>query len=180
MSIIDDYSQLIVASKAFVAESTRNFIEVFRYGLSHRGIPARLYVDNGGAFTSAEVKEICMRLGIRHVAGTRYEAEGRGKIERWHRSLRNAWIRHLTAAECKSLTTLNESLVAYLNRYHARKLRSTGMSPMERWRSGSWVMRPLEGDHRHLFGKRRRRRVDRTGCVAVDTYLYEVSQALRG
>lgn len=182
ISIMDDYSRFILAGKVFFTENARNFLEVYREALCRRGIPHRVFVDNGGAFNAREVVELSLRLDLKHISGTPDDAPPRGKIERWHRSLRGSWVRKARQAKIRSLSALNQSLQVHIEEYNNRRHRTTGMTPHDRWLKGNWTFRPVQdkGSMRDIFGKRLRRRVDRAACVQVGNALYEVSQTLRG
>ena len=49
----------------------------------------RLLSDNGPAYLSKELKEFLKRKNIEHVRGAPYHPMTQGKIERWHRSMKN-------------------------------------------------------------------------------------------
>ena len=80
------------------AENTTAFLPVFKQAIARRGLPARLYVDNGANFRSQP------RARVRQA---RHRAHPRPTLpdERFFRTLRAAWLRHLTEATA-SLDTL--------------------------------------------------------------------------
>jgi hypothetical protein len=47
-----------------------------------------LYTDNGAGFTSHLMSDYLAVHGIRHILGTPYHPQGRGKIERFNRSIK--------------------------------------------------------------------------------------------
>ena len=49
----------------------------------------RLLSDNGSAYISGELKKFLKRQKIDHVRGAPYHPMTQGKIERWHRSMKN-------------------------------------------------------------------------------------------
>ena len=61
---------------------------VLRVAFQARGIPERLYVDNGAPYASRQLARICAVLGVRLIHSTPGRPQGRGKIERFFRTLR--------------------------------------------------------------------------------------------
>jgi len=49
----------------------------------------RLLSDNGSCYVSGELKDYLSERGIRHTRGAPYHPMTQGKIERYHRSLKN-------------------------------------------------------------------------------------------
>ena len=84
----------------------------FKNALIRRGLPQRLYVDNGAAYRSRHLALICARLGVVLVHARPYQPAGKGKIERWFRTLRAGWLAHRRCRRVlDSLQTLNRSLL---------------------------------------------------------------------
>ena len=72
-----------------------------------RGLPNRLIVDNGSAYKSSSLQEICARLEIRLIHCRPYEPEAKGKLERWHRTVRDQFINELNLSLIKNLEDIN-------------------------------------------------------------------------
>jgi transposase InsO family protein len=83
IAVLDDHSRLVVAARFVDAESTVRLEAVLRDAFQSRGIPARLYCDNGQIFTSRQLGRICAVLGVRLVHSAPGRPQGRGKIERF-------------------------------------------------------------------------------------------------
>merc|ERR1712034_136482 len=49
----------------------------------------RLLSDNGPAYVSGELREYLHDRGMRHTRGAPYHPQTQGKIERYHRSMKN-------------------------------------------------------------------------------------------
>jgi len=47
-----------------------------------RGIPRKLYVDNGSAFRSHHLEHICASLGMYFYMPSPYQPQGKGKVEK--------------------------------------------------------------------------------------------------
>src|ERR1700751_1765753 len=97
-AFIDDHSRAGMAARFGFAEDTIRLAAALRPALASRGIPAHAYVDNGSAFVDAWLLRACARLGIRLVHSQPGRPEGRGKIERFFRTVRGQFLAELTEA----------------------------------------------------------------------------------
>ena len=95
-TILDDYSRYIIAWKLFSTMSTGNVKETLDAALARAGAQQvqvkhrpRLLSDNGSCFVSGELKGYLSDKGIRHIRGAPYHPMTQGKIERYHRSMKN-------------------------------------------------------------------------------------------
>lgn len=66
--------------------------ETFRQALLKRGIPKKLFVDNGKVFQSQQLQLICARLGIAVSVARPYSPASKGKIERYFRTFRDQFL----------------------------------------------------------------------------------------
>jgi transposase InsO family protein len=95
-TILDDYSRYIIAwrlsSTMGAADVTRTLDEavektgVTDVRLRHR---PRLLSDNGPAYVSKELREYLTEKDISHTRGQPYHPQTQGKIERYHRTMKN-------------------------------------------------------------------------------------------
>ncbi|CAO0824858.1 transposase [Desulfarculales bacterium] len=63
-----------------------------RQTLLKRGLLRKLYLDNGSAFRFHHLEEIIASLGIALVHSSLYVPQGRGKIERFFRTVRSQFL----------------------------------------------------------------------------------------
>ncbi len=156
---------------------------MFRNALIRRGLPTRLYVDNGSAYRSRHLALVCARLGVALIHARAFQPAGKGKIERF-RTLRAGWLAHLDAPVMDSIEMLNRSLWAWIEgEYHHTPHRGLeGRTPLEQWALASGAVRypdaTLDLDDLFLFEARRRVYKDRT--VSLNGRLYEVDPLLVG
>ena len=61
---IDDATRIIPYATFTHAENTATFLPVFKQAILRRGLPARLYVDNGANFRSQQLALVCAKLGV--------------------------------------------------------------------------------------------------------------------
>ena len=66
--IIDDHSRVIPYAGYFPQADTRAFHQTLKEAIRRRGLPAKLYTDNGGPFVNDHTRIVCARLGIRLIA----------------------------------------------------------------------------------------------------------------
>jgi putative transposase len=95
-TVLDDHSRYILAyhlsptMKATDAEQTLKIAlhkaQIEKVKVYHR---PRLLSDNGSAYYSKDLAEFLTRWRIKHIYGTPYHPMTQGKIERWHRSMKN-------------------------------------------------------------------------------------------
>jgi len=95
-SVLDDYSRYIIAWKLFTTMATSDVKEVLDLAIEKTGVMGiavkhrpRLLSDNGPCYISAELKEYLGMHQIRHTRGAPYHPMTQGKIERFHRSMKN-------------------------------------------------------------------------------------------
>ena len=184
IAFIDDATRVIPFAAFAYSENTTAFLPVFKQAIARRGLTARLYVDNGASYRSQQLALVCAKLGIALIHARPYQPAGKGKIERFFRTLRAAWLRHLTPAATASLETLNRTLWAWVEgEYHLSPHRGLdGRTPLDQWAlAGANVRYPDPGtdlDDLFLFEARRRVMKDRT--VSLHGRLYEVDAHLVG
>ncbi len=184
IAFIDDATRVIPHSAFALAENTATFLPVLKQALLKRGLPARLYVDNGSHFRSHHLSMVCARLGVALIHARPYRPQGKGKIERWFKSVRGQLLTRLTAADTASLDALNRRLHHWVEgEYHHSPHRGLdGRTPLEHWAlNGDEVRFPEPGvdlDDLFLFESQRKVQKDRT--VSLHGVVYEVDAALVG
>ena len=95
-TVLDDYSRYILSytlSRTMRAEDAERTLklalskaEIEKVKVYHK---PRLLSDNGPAYHSKELAQFLKRRRIKHIHGSPYHPMTQGKIERWHRSMKN-------------------------------------------------------------------------------------------
>ena len=184
IGFLDDATRVCPFAAFASAENTVAFLPVFKQALIRRGIPQRLYVDNGANYRSAHLALICAKLGVALIHSRPHQPQGRGKIERFFRTVRGQLLSSLTSADTASLEALNRRLWAYLEgEYHQSPHRGLGgATPLDQWALSAADVRYLDEsvdlDDLFLFEARRRVMNDRT--LSLHGRLYEVDPLLVG
>ena len=91
-AFLDDHSRLAVGYRFGFAEDTVRLAAALQPALAARGVPASVYVDNGSAYVDSWLLRACGKLGIRLIHSTPHRPQGRGKIERWFRGVREQFL----------------------------------------------------------------------------------------
>jgi len=178
-AILDDHSRLIVHAQFYLSESIDSFRDCLLQALQRRGLPRRLYTDNGSAFRSHLLRYACARLGIALLHSRPGIPEGRGKIERFFRTVRSQLLPLLD--ETAGLQQMNAGLHDWLeHEYHARAHSSTKMSPLKRYLEHLHALRPAPTNLRDYFRTPVTRKVDKDRAVSLDGRLFEAPVGLIG
>ncbi len=113
-----------------------------------------------------------------------YQPQGKGKIERWFKTVRAQLLTRLTEADLASLAALNRRLAGWIEgEYHHTPHRGLdGATPLEQWaRTGAAVRFPEPGlDLADLFLHEAVRKVQKDRTVSLHGVVYEVDAALVG
>jgi putative transposase len=131
-AIIDDHTRLIVGYAFSAHETISDLTMVLKDAISAYGLPKRLYVDNGPAFSCDLLAKACAKGKVSLIHSKPYDSPSRGKIERWFRTVRDSFLPHLRSTP--TLDELNLSLHAWLNdKYHHRVHSTTKQKPIDRY-----------------------------------------------
>lgn len=178
IAILDDHSRLIAHAEFYLNERLASYVDCLKQALLTRGLPRKLYVDNGSAFRCKQLEHICASLGVALIHSKPYTPEGRGKIERFFRTIRSEF---LPGFRGDRLSELNEVLELWLQElYHRRRHGSTGQSPFARFTENLHCIRTAPENLNDYFRHTARRRVGKDRTVVLNGRLYEAPVALIG
>jgi len=182
--IIDDHSRLIPFGGYFLQADTQAFHQTFKEAIRRRGLPAKLYTDNGGPFVNDHTRIVCARLGIRLLHAQPRKAWSKGKVERVCFTIQSDFEAGLRLPDqsAATLEELNAKFSSWLQSvYHTRIHSSTGMTPAERYQRGAHLVKALDPhlDLDQLFYHQVNRTVRRDGTIRIDNQFYEVDLSLR-
>lgn len=185
VSFMDDASRLITHSAFCPAETALEVEGALKQALLKRGVPTRLVIDNGSAYRAATLQAVCARLEIRLIYCRPYAPEGKGKLERWHRTLRQGFLNELDMDRVRDIFDLNARLWAWLEEcYHKVPHGGLGgVTPLDRYRRDLVRIRPLgafASKLDELFLHRHDRLVKKDGTVSYQGERFEVPFELIG
>jgi putative transposase len=202
-AFLDDHSRAVVGHRFGFAEDTVRLAAALRPALGSRGVPDGIYVDNGSAFVDAWLLRACAKLGIRLVHSTPGRPQGRGKIERFFRTVREQFLVEITGEitgtgdgaddgggggaglpgrrPVADLPELNRLFTAWVETvYHRRVHSETGQPPLARWQAGGPFPLPAPAALAEAFLWEERRTVNKTATVSLHGNTYQVDAPLVG
>ncbi|MCW5869062.1 MAG: transposase [Candidatus Eremiobacteraeota bacterium] len=181
-AFLDDQSRYIVHAEFYFRQNLPCLEDCFRKAIVSGGVPERVYWDNGAVYHSRQIKLIAARLKTEVIFATPYSPEGKGKIERWFRTVKEAFYPEARRAGIKSLADLNEFLWGWLEAsYHTKLHSEIQCTPLARWEEGAGQARyPDPAGLVDLFLWEQQRQVDRSGCIQLAGNLYPVAEHLVG
>jgi hypothetical protein len=180
---LDDASRLIPHAQFYPHQGLEACLDCLRQAMAARGVPARLYIDNAKMYRSPQLARIAASLGTLIIHSRPYQPEGRGKIERFFRTLREQFLANLERKQLLSLDQLNERLYGWIeNGYHRSEHSALATTPLVRWQKDIEHVRPLSPgtDLRRLFWHRFDRLVRRDSTFLLHGRLYEAPAPLAG
>ena len=185
VTLMDDASRLIAHSAFCTGETALDIEGVLKQALLKRGLPRKLVVDNGAAYRATTLQGICARLDIRLLYCRPYAPEGKGKLERWHRTFRDHFLSELDVSRIADLDDLNARVWAWIEQvYHRRPHGGLGgQTPLERYQQDLPHIRMLGQKAAQLdtlFHHRVSRKVRKDGTVSSQGQDFEVPYELSG
>lgn len=205
-TVLDDFSRAVVGyALGFAAPTAERSALAFHQAVSRKrnpawvtsGLPDVLYSDHGSDFTSDRIGQVCLDLHVQLIHSRVGVPQGRGKIERFYRTVTSELLPHLPghiphgtggapiSTPTLSLHQLDDVLERFIvDEYNERPHSATGSSPHARWCSGSFIPRmpahPEDIDSL-LLTAATTRRVQRDGIRFASTrYLSPVLAAYVG
>lgn len=152
-AIIDDYSRVIPGyfldvrrpNSMKIASALRQAIW-FKHDQKWpvSGIPDVFYSDHGKDFKSTHIAQAAADLGMKLVRTKKRKPRGRGKIERFFRTVNLRFARNFSSSRDKpvSLSEFRNKFHAWLlNDYHIRRHREIKTTPNLKWKSGPFLPR---------------------------------------
>lgn len=183
VSLMDDASRLITHSAFYLAEGALEIEAVLKQAVLKYGLPSKLIIDNGPAYRAKSLQGICARLKIQLVYCRPYQPQGKGKLERWHRTVRNHFLDELNLQRLQDLSALNSRLWAWLAQsYHVSAHDGLkGITPKTRYQQDLAHIRPLgtlADKLNALFYHRHTRKVRKDGTLTFHSPVFEVPYEL--
>jgi putative transposase len=159
-AIEDDYSRMIVGYRlSFQPATALTTALTLRQAIWRKedprwsacGIPSVFYTDHGSDFTSKHMEQVAADIGMELVFSEKGKPRGRGKVERFFRSVDQLFLQDVPGYTPKGYAKAEATftLPAFEQRfrkwlledYHYRIHSETGCLPKDRWESGGFVPR---------------------------------------
>nr|WP_308471875.1 DDE-type integrase/transposase/recombinase [Rathayibacter sp. AY1C2] len=161
--VMDDYSRAICGYIVFAgAPSAMNTALALRQAIWRKpdptwamcGIPDVLHVDHGSDFTSHHLERTAIELRIRIIHSIVGRPQGRGKIERFFRTINTELLATLpghlgpgsrSPHPVLDLAALDQAIGAFVRTYNERPHRELEASPRDAWVADGWLPRMPDG-----------------------------------
>jgi putative transposase len=159
-AIEDDYSRMIVGYRfSFQAPTALTTALALRHAICSKedprwhayGIPSVFYSDHGSDFTSKHMEQVAADLPMELIFSQVSIPRGRGKVERFFRSVEQLLLQDLPGYAPKGSTRVKATLTLpafeqrfrtwLLEDYHTRVHVETKCKPQERWEAGGFLPR---------------------------------------
>jgi putative transposase len=185
MTFLDDATRFGLSAVVGTSEKTELFARGLHRAVQRWGRFSAIFVDNGSAFKT-DAATICARLDIALIHGTADYPEGRGKIERFHGTLKQDLLRTFDGnPEIDPLESALELRIEhYLTTQYNRRVHESleGQTPEERFLADQRALK-VESDPdslRRHFVLKKSRKVSRDNIVSVDDVPYEMPKGHAG
>jgi len=158
--VMDDHSRAIAGARLFFgAPSALHTSLALRDAIWGRndpampacGLPDILYVDHGTDYTSKHLAAACADLRIRPIFSAVGRPQGRGKVERFFRTVREELLSEtpgyagdtgrLPKGRRLSIADFETIFAEWVRGYNDRDHSSLGRSPNAAWRADGWIPR---------------------------------------
>lgn len=184
LAFLDDATRRILYANFTGSECSLEFEKGIKHILKAHGLIGVLYVDNGSTFVSNQTKRILDILKIRLVHSTVRRPQGRGKLERFFRTLRDQFLRPLNQESIKSMADLNMRLHTWLEtEYHRNPHHGlNNKTPLDVWLEKCKYIITLDPTVNldEVFLHETRRKVYKDNTFTLYGTLYEVPVTLAG
>lgn len=185
MAFLDDATRRVVYARFSFSEKSLLFEDGIKHILQAQGLIGRVYTDNGSTFVSTQTQRILDIVGIPLSHSKPGRPQGRGKVERFFRTVRDQFTRPLDLRVIDNIEELNSRFHTWLEcEYHRSPHRGLEkrQTPLDAWIAKAHHIRPinpsvdLDRAFRHLVS----RRVYKDSTFTLHGTLYEVPPILSG
>ena len=194
-SLIDDHSRYILQSEFYDNQRAEIVEDTFYKAVLKHGSFDCGYLDNGKQYVTERLQKSCGKLGIRLLHAKPRNAEGKGKIEKFHQVV-DSFTAEIRVAHVHSVSELNERWKYYLEEEYQKEshdgikeyyealdvtVPQGGISPEMEWNRDARKLTFLDvGTVSEAFKRHELRQIDKAGCFSFGGRLYEASTALAG
>lgn len=186
VTALDDATRFALCIAVGTSESASLFLLCLWRLITSWGLPDFFFLDNGTGFIARDVAVVCSRLRINLVFGTVGYPEGRGKIERYHRTLGQDLLRTFAnnPAIDSSFSALELRIGHYLREDYNRRGHEalSNETPEARFLADTRPLATLDDIERvrSYFVVSNKRRVSRDNIVMIRRVPYEMPRGHAG
>ena len=174
--IIDDHSRMIVGGEIFYNDNSYNFQKLLKRSVETYGIPDKLYLDNGSAYSNEQLNLICDSIATVCLHTPVRDGASKGKVERNFRTLKDRWLYAIDHRQIQSLDEFNKLLRDYIYTHNSTVHSSTGKTPMERFlNTNNHIRKPKSREWLdECFHNRITRKVNNDSTISLNGAYYDV------
>jgi putative transposase len=183
LAFIDDFSRIVPHAEFYFEQRLPVLEDCLRKAILKRGVPDKIYVDQGKIFVSRWLRIACARLGIRHLAASPFSPQAKGKVERFMGTV-DRFLAEVRLRPLERLKELNEAFHAWLEEgynHHPHSALAPGETPASTFAGDTKKIRFASIEElRAAFLWEADRKVDKTGCFKLDGKTYDAGPELAG
>ena len=181
---LDDCSRYPMWSQWYKSQNFETLRHCFKETVLRRGPPRLNYSDNGKIYRSQQFELICASLGCTLIHSQPHVPIGRGKVERFFKTVRMRFLSTIDEDKIDSLDMLNELYFKWLEEDYLRKAHSGlgGLTPHDVLMSQIENLK-LTTDRNlidEIFLYRVSRKVLHDATIQIDNILYETEPCFAG
>ena len=175
---IDDCTRYIVHAEFYIGETADNILDCLKKAIDKAGLPDKLMVDNGAAYRSEALRQVCNRLGIKLIRCKPYSPESKGKQERKNKDM-DKFIEEARLEDFRSFDELNLFNKMWVSETHNNKPHSAlpgHITPRTAFKTDSRVAAfvPPEKLDAAFIRSKDNVSVDQTGIFRFKNCMYQV------
>jgi len=131
VTVLDAYSRYVVHWDLLTSMTAAAVRVVIHDAVKKTGASPQIVTDNGSQFTAKDFKELVRDFELEHIRIRTYHPESNGRVERFHRSTRDA----LDAQDLQNLSRAREIIGHWVEFYNTRRLHAglKYLAPIEYW-----------------------------------------------
>jgi putative transposase len=157
VTVLDAYSRYVVHWDLLTSMTAAEVRVVIQDALKKSGANPEVVTDNGSQFTAKDFKELVRDFQLEHIRIRTYHPESQGRIERFHRSTREA----LAGADLENLSRAREIIGRWVVHYNERRLHAAlDYLPPAEYYAGDAPARIAERQRKLAAARERRRELN--------------------
>jgi transposase InsO family protein len=164
VTVLDAYSRYVVHWDLLTAMTAAAVRVVIQDALTLTGATPEVVTDNGSQFTAKDFKELVRDFELEHIRIRTYHPESNGRVERFHRSTREA----LDAADLANLGKARAIIAQWVHHYNERRLHAAlNYLPPAEYYAGDPAARLAERRQKLHAARTQRRELNRQRLQAA-------------
>lgn len=159
VTVLDAYSRYVVHWDLLPSMTAAAVRVVIQDALKKTGANPEIVTDNGTQFKARDFKDLMREFALEHIRIRTYHPESNGKMERYHRSTRDA----LDEEDLQNLGRAREIIARWVEFYNHKRLHAglRYLAPIEYW-SGNPEHHISERREKLTAARIRRERINRS------------------